>query len=222
MIEEQQETAVVAEEQEPKPKKKRRVLIDVRAEAEDFYHITAIELGGCSEDLVSLATRVLDIPVGSEFDASRLDQSATDLRGTQLFSGVELSTEPIAPGELQLEVDLANARMRAWRASVGTWNDNPWMVKAGWTHRNLFRRGRGFDVTGTFATHDQRQAYAPYFEELLRAAQSGLGDVLGHLDLVKRFGVRHYGPFEPAAFEEEIRAVLRAAIDSGMGLEINI
>jgi histidinol-phosphatase (PHP family) len=56
---------------------------------------------------------------------------------------------------------------------------------------------------------------------LLRAAQSGLGDVLGHLDLVKRFGVRHYGPFEPAAFEEEIRAVLRAAIDGGMGLEIN-
>jgi histidinol-phosphatase (PHP family) len=72
-----------------------------------------------------------------------------------------------------------------------------------------------------FATHSQRQAYAPYFEELLRAAQSGLGDVLGHLDLVKRYGAGRYGPFEPAAFEEEIRAVLHAAIQSGMGLEIN-
>lgn len=77
-------------------------------------------------------------------------------------------------------------------------------------------------TTGTyFATHSQSQAYAAYFEELLRAAQSGLGDVIGHFDLVKRFGVLHYGPFEPTTFEEEIRAVLRAAIDSGMGLEVN-
>jgi histidinol-phosphatase (PHP family) len=72
-----------------------------------------------------------------------------------------------------------------------------------------------------FATHSQRQAFLPYFEELLRMAQSGLGDVLGHFDLVKRYGVAHYGPFEPAAFEEEIRAVLRTMIEQGMGLEIN-
>jgi histidinol-phosphatase (PHP family) len=72
-----------------------------------------------------------------------------------------------------------------------------------------------------FDTHSQRQSYLPYFEELLRAARSGLGDVLGHLDLVKRYGVRHYGPFEPADFEEEIRAVLRAAVERGVGLEIN-
>jgi histidinol-phosphatase (PHP family) len=72
-----------------------------------------------------------------------------------------------------------------------------------------------------FATHSQRQAYGPYFRELLRAAQSDLGDVLGHVDLIKRYGVRRYGPFEPAAFENEIRAVLQAAIERGMGLEVN-
>jgi histidinol-phosphatase (PHP family) len=78
------------------------------------------------------------------------------------------------------------------------------------------------DTAGTyFAAHGQRQAYAPYLEELCRAACSGLGDVLGHLDLIKRFGVAHYGPFEPVAFEEEIRAVLQAAIDGGLGLEVN-
>jgi histidinol-phosphatase (PHP family) len=72
-----------------------------------------------------------------------------------------------------------------------------------------------------FASHTERQAYGPYFAELLRAAQSGLGDVLGHLDLVKRYGIRQYGPLDPAAFEEEIREVLRAAAQRGMGLEIN-
>jgi histidinol-phosphatase (PHP family) len=72
-----------------------------------------------------------------------------------------------------------------------------------------------------FGRHACRKAYVPYFEELLRAAQSGLGDVLGHLDLVKRYGTALYGPFEPQAFAAEIRAVLQAAIEAGMGLEIN-
>lgn len=72
-----------------------------------------------------------------------------------------------------------------------------------------------------FATHSHREAYAPYFEELLRAAQSGLGDVLGHFDLVKRYGTKSYGRLEPTAFEDEIRAVLRTVVERGMGLEIN-
>jgi histidinol-phosphatase (PHP family) len=72
-----------------------------------------------------------------------------------------------------------------------------------------------------FRTHGQRQAYLPYFDEVLRAVQSGLGDVLGHLDLVKRYGSTVYGPFDPAAFEEEIRTVLRAMVDRGMALEVN-
>ena len=72
-----------------------------------------------------------------------------------------------------------------------------------------------------FASHNERQAYGPYFAELLRAVKSGMGDVLGHLDLVKRFGVRQYGRLDPAAFEEEIREILRAAAQRGMGLEIN-
>jgi histidinol-phosphatase (PHP family) len=72
-----------------------------------------------------------------------------------------------------------------------------------------------------FAGHSQRQAYVPYFEELLRAAGSGLGDLLGHLDLIKRYGTTHYGPFQPTDFRDEIRAVLCAAIEGGVGLEIN-
>ncbi len=74
---------------------------------------------------------------------------------------------------------------------------------------------------GYFASHSEREAYVHYFEELLRAARSGLGDVLGHLDLVKRYGAEAYGSFSPVAFEEEVRSVLRAVIEGGMGLELN-
>ncbi len=45
--------------------------------------------------------------------------------------------------------------------------------------------------------------------------------MLGHFDLVKRYGVAHYGRLEPEIFAEEIRAVLRAAVEAGVGLEIN-
>jgi histidinol-phosphatase (PHP family) len=76
-------------------------------------------------------------------------------------------------------------------------------------------------VRDYLATHSQSQTYLPYFEELLRAARSGLGDLLGHFDLVKRYGTAPYGLLEPAAFEGEIREVLRASVESGMGLEIN-
>jgi len=72
-----------------------------------------------------------------------------------------------------------------------------------------------------FRAHSARQAYLPYFEEVLRAVQSGMGDALGHLDLVKRYGVEVYGPFEPDGFEEEIRTVLRALVERGMALEVN-
>jgi histidinol-phosphatase (PHP family) len=72
-----------------------------------------------------------------------------------------------------------------------------------------------------FDGHSRRQAYGPYFEELLRAARSRLGDLLGHFDLVKRYGVGRYGCLDPLLFEEEIRAVLRAAVEAGVGLEIN-
>jgi histidinol-phosphatase (PHP family) len=76
-------------------------------------------------------------------------------------------------------------------------------------------------VNAYFRSHSLRQACLPYFEELLRAVQSGLGDVLGHFDLVKRYGTQTYGPFEPGTFEEEIREVLRAMVGCGMALEVN-
>jgi histidinol-phosphatase (PHP family) len=129
--------------------------------------------------------------------------------GVQLWQGVEITYQASLEG-----------RLRTWLAA----HDWDHVV----TSVHLVDYADGWAcvsepgvVAAYFATHSQRQAYVPYFEELLRAARSGLGDVLGHLDLVKRHGAAHYGPFAPDAFEGEIRAVLHAAIEGGMGLEIN-
>jgi histidinol-phosphatase (PHP family) len=72
-----------------------------------------------------------------------------------------------------------------------------------------------------FEERTVQAAYGPYFAELRRAVASGLFDLIGHFDLVKRYGVRHYGPFDPAAFACEIHDILKLAVEKGVGLEIN-
>ena len=72
-----------------------------------------------------------------------------------------------------------------------------------------------------FAQRTMRAAYRPYFAELRRAVASGLFDLIGHFDLVKRYGVGYYGPFDPAVFADEIHDILELAVEKGVGLEIN-
>ncbi len=87
-----------------------------------------------------------------------------------------------------------------------------------WAMVSEEERSRAF-----FEGRSEREAYAPYFAEVLAAAQDPPPGrvILGHLDLVKRYGVAVYGPFDPVRWEEELRAVLRAAAQSGLALEVN-
>jgi histidinol-phosphatase (PHP family) len=146
-------------------------------------------------------------------DLPRCDGEITAARavvpGVRLRQGVEITYQ------FSLEADI-----RAWLAG------HTWDVVVSSVH--LVDYADGWAMISEphanetyFASHSQREAYVPYFEELLRAARSGLGDVLGHFDLVKRYGTAAYGRFEPAVFEDEVRSVLRAVIEAGMGLEVN-
>jgi len=65
------------------------------------------------------------------------------------------------------------------------------------------------------------EAYGRYFEMVYQAAQTGLFNVLGHLDVLKRSGVRRYGPFIYEPYAGQIEAILKAIIDTGTALEVN-
>jgi histidinol-phosphatase (PHP family) len=62
---------------------------------------------------------------------------------------------------------------------------------------------------------------APYFDEVIGAARSGLFDTLGHLDFVKRYLVPHVLPADLAAAPELYEPVLHALLDGGTALEVN-
>ena len=119
----------------------------------DPYKITEVEIVGCSDDLMGIAHRVLNISPGVDFSRELITNASLDLRGTQLFSMVVLETSPVGPGQLKLTANLGNGRMKTLEAGVGTFTDNPWLVRAGWRHRNLFKHGVGLDVAGVVGTH---------------------------------------------------------------------
>jgi histidinol-phosphatase (PHP family) len=62
---------------------------------------------------------------------------------------------------------------------------------------------------------------APYFEEIVGAARSGLFDTIGHLDFVKRYLVPHVMPADLAGAPELYEPMLRALVESGTALEVN-
>jgi histidinol-phosphatase (PHP family) len=60
-----------------------------------------------------------------------------------------------------------------------------------------------------------------YWAEVLGAIRSGLFDTIGHLDVIKRWLVPYYGPYEYEAHADIYDGVLRALVEAGTALEVN-
>lgn len=68
---------------------------------------------------------------------------------------------------------------------------------------------------------DKNQVYRDYFEEFYNMVKFGDMDVLGHLDLMKRYAFGQYGDYDFKSHEKCIVDILKKAIDRGIGIEIN-
>ena len=77
------------------------------------------------------------------------------------------------------------------------------------------------NVAGFVAGRSLPDIVAPYFDEVIGAARSGLFDTIGHLDFVKRYLVPHVLPAQLAAAPELYEPVLHALVESGTALEVN-
>ncbi len=72
-----------------------------------------------------------------------------------------------------------------------------------------------------FMDRTQDEAYRRYFEEVEEMIAWGGFDVVGHFDLIKRFGHPHYGGYQPERYGEGIRRTLTQMAERGIGIEIN-
>jgi histidinol-phosphatase (PHP family) len=73
------------------------------------------------------------------------------------------------------------------------------------------------DHQGEYAWRDLEEVFRAYFQEVERAARSGLFHAIGHLDLPKKFG--HRLPEE--ALLELAEPALRAIAEAGLFLDVN-
>lgn len=83
-----------------------------------------------------------------------------------------------------------------------------------------------WDITDHRQTHgwegkDVMEVYRRYYDAVRKSALSGLYDIIGHMDVIKRFG---YGPQTPEG-KAEVRELeldaLRAIASSGIAMELN-
>lgn len=79
----------------------------------------------------------------------------------------------------------------------------------------------GVGVDDYFVGRSLEEAYGRYFQVVGEMVEWGGFDVASHFDLVKRFGHRAYGAFDPRLLEEPIRDVLERMAGAGLGIEIN-
>ncbi len=76
-------------------------------------------------------------------------------------------------------------------------------------------------VAAWLAGRSFAEAVEPYFREVEAAARSGLFDVLGHIDFVKRYTAPFRTAADYAGAPELYEPILRALVETGTGLEIN-
>jgi histidinol-phosphatase (PHP family) len=60
-----------------------------------------------------------------------------------------------------------------------------------------------------------------YWRELTVCTELGIFDTIAHLDMVKRFSIPFYGPFDPDPYMEQITEILTIIRDTDTALEIN-
>jgi histidinol-phosphatase (PHP family) len=67
----------------------------------------------------------------------------------------------------------------------------------------------------------KHMGYRDYFEEVYKTVKYSDIDVLGHLDLMKRYALNTHGNYDFKDYEDIITQILVEAINRGIGIEVN-
>jgi histidinol-phosphatase (PHP family) len=176
----------------------------------DVYAALAVELGIAElaiTDHVDFDPRDPAFEYASFEDRERTVRDAAERwadRGVAIRFGAELTYN--TSWEADVREHLARYRYDFTIGSVHDWPGSPYP-------RNRVGRwvaGRSLD-----------EVVGPYFDQVRAAAQSGLFDTIGHLDVVKRYLHPHVLPADLADRPELLEPSLSALVESGTALEVN-
>ncbi|MFH0820178.1 MAG: histidinol-phosphatase HisJ family protein, partial [Candidatus Peregrinibacteria bacterium] len=74
---------------------------------------------------------------------------------------------------------------------------------------------------GYFEGKTEAEAYEPYFAQLQELVAWGQFSVVGHLDVIKKYGCEYFGAFQPEKYKTPIVKALKVMAQKGLGLELN-
>lgn len=126
----------------------------------------------------------------------------------QIVVGVEVSYQSEYENEIARALDAIKADFIM--GSVHMLGGADYIITEENGARNFFRN-----------KSDPQEVYGVYFQEVLRAVKFGYFDVLGHLDVIKRFGETLFQPLRPNEYYGEIRRIIEGLIKRNMALEVN-
>lgn len=67
----------------------------------------------------------------------------------------------------------------------------------------------------------KNEFYTNYFQEILQMVKTADFDIVGHMDLSKRYGFESFGNYDFEQYKEVITEILKTVIERNKGIEIN-
>lgn len=176
----------------------------------DVYAALAVERGIaeiCITDHVDFDPRDPAYRYTRFDDRERTVRAAADRwarQGVAIRFGAELTYN--TRWEADLRDHLARHRYDYVIGSVHDWPESPY-----WPSRvRSWIQGRPID-----------EVVAPYYEQIVAAARTGLFDTIGHMDVVRRYLYPHITTADLEARPELKEPALAAIVESGVSLEVN-
>jgi len=137
-----------------------------------------ITTSGADDDLVPLVERVFAAHRGERYEPAALDDSQKNLRILGLFRQIRLDLRESAPDTLAITANLTMREPRRIETGVRYWTDDQLDLAFKWTHRNLFKRGRGGSITLTASAYLQRVEFTAWWPAVV-LARSRLSATVG-------------------------------------------
>lgn len=185
----------------------------------DFSHDSDVPLDVYPAQAVERGIAEIAITDHLDFDARR-PHFAVDVRARE--RAIRETAERWAPHGVAIrfgvEVSYEAAHEAAIRDHLA---GQPYDFVIGSVHVGAESPYHARHVAAWVAGRSLPQIVRPYFDEVERAIRSGLFDVIGHLDFVKRYLHPHVLPMQLAAAPELYEPLLRALVETGTGLEVN-
>lgn len=158
-----------------------------------------------------------EIGFSDHYELAPEDPCANHFRADAWWRAFERCRESFQ-GSLTLRAGLEVGEPHRFPRQVGRLlRDYPWDYCIGslhWVDGRLV-----FDPQ--FFERPAAETYGAYFRELTQMVQDGEFDILGHMDIVKRYGFEAYGAYDPGPYESQIRDLLKKAAARDLAVEVN-